>query len=115
MNVAKSNLGHWSTTRFIPNGYSIIRKYKVFRESQPETRLLFECNASPNHNFLSENISCENQNHLGPVGYVYTTQKPNTVPLIRCYVTTTGDHFITTNTNCDGFQQESILGYALLG
>ncbi len=76
--------------------------------------LRYECNASQNHNFLSDNMNCENQNHLGPVGYVYTTQKPNTMPLIRCFVTTSGDHFITTNSNCDGFKFESTLGYALL-
>ena len=58
-------------------------------------------------------MHCENQNHLGPLGYVHTSQKPNTVPLIRCFVSTTGDHFLTTNTNCDGHTIEETLGYAL--
>ena len=112
--MAKSNLGHWTTTRYIPSGYNVIRKYKIFKENQPETRLLYECNVIQNHNFVSKYMNCENQNHLGPLGYVYTNQQANTIPLVRCFVSTSGDHFITTTSNCDGFIFEEILGYALL-
>jgi hypothetical protein len=33
-------------------------------------------------------------------------------PLYRCYNVGVGDHFISTQSNCDGFAQEGIYGYA---
>ena len=110
----KVNYGHWTTIRYMPVGYNVNLRFKIFREYQENTRLIFECKTNDRNNFVSVYMNCENQFHLGPLGYVFTTQQPNTVPLVRCINPNNGDHFVSTNSNCDGFNYEVILGYAYL-
>jgi hypothetical protein len=36
---------------------------------------------------------------------------PNTIPLYRCLYTTYGKHFVSTNSNCEGYKLEGTYGY----
>ena len=74
--------------------------------------LLFECEVA-GHNFLTDAASCEDQQPMGPVGYIHTTEQPDTVPLYRCRVGDGSDHFVSTDPACEGHTMERLLGYAL--
>lgn len=107
--------GHISTTRPLPNGYNIERTWKLFREPQPNTRLIFECQRKTDgRRFPSVNQNCENQDALGPLGYIYLSNQTNvtTMAIYRCR--SGSDYFISPDANCEQATVESLLGYALL-
>ena len=108
---------HWASSRLPPEGFVEEASWKLHREPQPGTRLLYECmvyQAWPGeHTFLSFDLDCEGQQNLGPVGYIYETQQPGTVALYRCAHSTVTDHFISEDPNCEGQTVEQLLGYAV--
>lgn len=81
-----------------------------------------------NKDFTSPDPGCEgyhrrddgvgNPNALGSfLGYVSTVQLPGTVPLYRCYIQLTFDHYDTLTSNCEGeglATNDGILGYVFL-
>ncbi|CAF0957180.1 unnamed protein product [Didymodactylos carnosus] len=104
--------GHWTTTRILPNGYKLERQWKLFREQQPGTKLIFECQRTGDmRNFPSVNQNCEKQDALGPLGYIYNDKKDNTSPVYRCRKDS--DYFISPDSKCEGATNEGLLGYAL--
>jgi hypothetical protein len=103
--------GHWASTRIAPAGFQGEASYRLLRNQQPETRLLFECRER-GHNLLSPSVDCEGLLPLGPVGYAYTVAQPGTVELFRCRVGTV-DHFVSTSPTCEGQMVESSLGWVL--
>lgn len=74
------------------------------------------------HKYFSTNDpGCEGQNQPNYFGYfegyLASTQLPGTVPLYRCYIELTKDHFDTLSSNCEGealAQFEKLLGYIFL-
>lgn len=106
--------GHISTTRPLPSGYKAERTWKLFREQQPNTKLIFECvRTSDKRNFPSIHQHCENQEAWGPLGYVYNDQSTNAqaVPIYRCRAGS--DYFIAPSSACENAVNEGLLGYAL--
>jgi hypothetical protein len=106
--------GHLSTTRLLPNGYKLERTWKLFREYQANTKLIFECVRSVDkRNFPSVNQNCENQEAWGPLGYIYNNQSTNSkaVPIYRCR--SGSDYFISNEAKCENTNNEGLLGYAL--
>ncbi|NOZ85758.1 MAG: hypothetical protein GXP49_05775 [Deltaproteobacteria bacterium] len=109
----KTFAGHWTSTRLPPDGFDAEQSWFLFRHEQPGTKLLFECKVYTN-NLLTDDPNCEGQQNMGPVGYIWTKEHDNTVPLYRCKVGQSGlDHFVSTDPNCEGQIQESLLGYAI--
>jgi hypothetical protein len=108
---------HWASTRLPPEDFVEEASWKLHREPQPGTALLYEClveQAWPGpHTFLSFDLDCEGRLNLGPVGYIYQTQQPGTVALYRCAHSTVTDHFISTDPACEGHTVEQLLGYAV--
>ena len=108
---------HWASSRLPPDGFVEEASWRLEREPQPGTRLLFECLVEQvwpgPHNFLSFDVDCEGRQNLGPVGYIYENQVPNSVALYRCISSTGFDHFVSTDPGCEGQQQEQLLGYAM--
>ncbi len=102
--------GHWASTRLPPAGFKAEKTWKILREPAAGTRLLYSCRVGQ-HNMLSAALNCENQGMLGPVGYVYTSQKSGTVALYRCRVGTGTDHFVSTDPNCERQTLDHLLGY----
>ncbi len=64
------------------------------------------------HNFLTDQPGCEGQQPMGPVGYIYESERPDTVPLLRCVVGGGRDHFVSSHGTCEGQTVERVLGYA---
>lgn len=105
---------HWVTSRQFPSGVKVEQTWHILREQAPNTQLVYECRVGgPNgdHTLISTLANCENQFNMGPMGYVYKTQVAGTSPIYRCYIATTGDHFISSDPNCEGQKEESLIGY----
>ncbi len=105
--------GHWVSGRLLPPGFTAeTAGWRVWRDAQPGTILLFEC-AIGGHNFLTKDPGCEGQQPMGPVGWVYTDMQPGTVALRRCSIKAGKDHLATINPQCEGVTDEGVLGYVL--
>ena len=105
---------HWVTSRQFPSGVKVEQTWHILREQAPNTQLVYECRVGgPNgdHTLISTLANCEYQFNMGPMGYVYKTQVAGTSPIYRCYIATTGDHFISSDPNCEGQKEESLIGY----
>ncbi|CAF1649108.1 unnamed protein product, partial [Adineta ricciae] len=106
--------GHFTTTRPLPSGYKLERTWKLFREYQANTKLIFECvRTHDKRNFPSIHQNCENQEAWGPLGYIYIDQSTNSraAPIYRCRSGT--DYFISPDSNCENTTNEGLLGYVL--
>lgn len=95
----------------------------------PETKAIYRCHYSAwgviNH-FMTDQADCgrDDSTSDGLYGYLYTSQKPNTVPVYQCYRAirterpghekhTYHDHYQTTDSDCEGAGTfEGLLGYA---
>lgn len=105
---------HWVTSRQFPSGVKVEQTWHILREQAPNTQLVYECRvggSNGDHTLISTFANCENQFNMGPMGYVYKTQVAGTSPIYRCYIATTGDHFISSDPNCEGQKEESLIGY----
>jgi len=96
---------HYVSTRNLPLGFKKVKSFKILRESKgDETKLVYECRiggAKGSQSFISFDHNCENMFNMGPMGYLYNNKVENSIPIYRCVVST-GDHFISSNENCDG-------------
>jgi hypothetical protein len=104
--------GHWVSSRLPPPGFKVESSWKLHREQQPDSELLYECSVG-GHNLLSKSVACENLLPLGPVGWAFKTQKPGTVALYRCAVGAGSDHFVSPDPGCEGMKPEGLLGYVI--
>jgi hypothetical protein len=104
--------GHWASTRRAPAGFAAEQSYRLHRDAQPDSVLLYECVVGA-HNLLTRDVGCEGLQPLGPVGYAFAAAAAGRVPLYRCRVGVGTDHFVSTDPGCEGQTQESLLGYAL--
>lgn len=104
--------GHWASSRIAPPGFHAESSWRLLRDPTPGTVLLYEC-AVGKHNLLTKASNCENQQPMGPVGYIYTSQQPGTVQLRRCSTGGGADHLVSTAANCEGLTDEGALGWAV--
>lgn len=101
------------STRLPPPGFNFEGSWKVYREPTPGTHPIYECLApgpTRTHTFVDRLQSCANLQPMGPLGYVFDTQVPNSVPLDRCRVD--GYTHFVSSTGCGPWVFEDRLGYA---
>jgi len=60
--------------------------------------------------FLSDDPSCVGSTNMGPVGWAWVTQEPNTVALYQCKLSA-NDYFISPDSSCEGQQFVADLGF----
>ena len=106
---------HYVSTRNLPLGFKKVKSFKILREGKgDETKLVYECRiggAKGNQSFISFDHNCENMFNMGPMGYLYNNKVENSIPIYRCFVST-GDHFVSSNENCDGEGSfEALMGF----
>lgn len=105
--------GHWVSSRLLPPGFTPEASgWRLWRDAQPGTVLLFECGVG-GHNVLSLDPGCEGLQPRGPVGWIYSEQQPDTVALRRCRIGAGTDHLATVNPACEGLIDEGVLGWVL--
>ncbi|TNF37978.1 MAG: hypothetical protein EP329_01690 [Deltaproteobacteria bacterium] len=108
----KAGKGHWATSRALPSGFALEQDWRLLRDKASGTTLLFACKVG-DHNLLTKDSNCENQFPMGPVGWIYNANASGRVPLYRCYIPSSGDHFVSSSATCEGQTVEQLLGYAL--
>lgn len=106
--------GHWATSRRLPPGFAQEGAgWGLLREPAPGLQLLYSCLAGL-HNILTLDPNCEGLHPMGPVGYAATNPVVGTtIPLHRCRVASSGDHFVSSDANCEGQTLESVLGHVI--
>ncbi len=107
---------HWVTTRMMPAGFTVEKNYKILREKQSGTEMVYECRvggSSGGHAMISKDVNCEGNFNMGPMGYIYTSQLSDLVPVYRCFNKNNGDHFISSDEKCEGFDMDALIGYAV--
>ncbi len=104
--------GHWASSRIAPPGFATESSWHLFRDPEPGTALLYECEVG-GHNFLTQAADCEGQMPMGPVGYIYTSPQPGSIELRRCRVGAGSDHLVSASPTCEGLNDEGSLGWAL--
>ncbi|HEY3450228.1 MAG TPA: DUF5722 domain-containing protein [Myxococcales bacterium] len=108
----RADAGHWATSRLLPPGFAEERSWRLLREPEAGTAMLYECRVG-DHSLLTPDVGCEGQFAMGPVGYVWTQPRAGAVALHRCRVGAGTDHFVSPDSGCEGQAFESLLGYAL--
>ena len=110
------NGDHFVSSGSVPQGYSIEYGFSasVLWQQLPGTHAIYSCKIGGDQ-FVSTDQSCEGQQKIGFIGYVYDSAQPDvpTAPIYRC--TIGGEHYVSLDGNCEGFNTEFILGYALVG
>ena len=111
-----NGVNHYISTRNLPDGFKKQVSFKIRRDSpDANMKLVYECRIGGpkgSQSFISADYNCENQFNMGPMGYLYNTKVQNSIPIYRCYVSSNGDHFVSSNANCDNKgKSESLMGY----
>jgi hypothetical protein len=109
----KSGRGHWASTRKFPEGFTEEQVYGLHYEEQPGTIMLYEC-MNGSDSLISKEQSCEGLQPMGPLGYIHTAPVDGSVALYRCHSPTAEDHMISPDPNCESYETEHLLGYALV-
>jgi hypothetical protein len=108
----KAGRGHWATTRKPPAGFAEEQVYALHYAKQPGTIMLYEC-MKGDDSFVSKEQSCEGHQPMGPLGYIHTDSVPNSVALYNCVSGNNSDHMISPEPDCEVYNTEHLLGYAL--
>lgn len=110
---------HWDTTGAVTNAYQNQRQWSVEANAAPNTVQIFTCQyATPlgTEHFTSTRSDCEGATVTNSEGWLYTMPPvTNALPMYRCYDATHYDHFLATDTTCEGIanaKAEGLLGYA---
>jgi hypothetical protein len=82
---------------------------------EPGTQLIYNCLMGGWDHVPSTDPGCEGQQTLGRLGYLWTTPPPGqtTRPVYRCVIPSSGDHFISHNSDCESSTREGLLGYVV--
>jgi hypothetical protein len=108
-------LGHWTTTGFVPSGYTFESTLGyLFMAQHTGTVALYGCQ-SGNVQFVTTDSTCGGQSPLGIVGWIYSSLQGATHPLFLC-TTASGDNFVSPSSGCEGQTTKlngQPLGYAL--
>ena len=107
---------HWVTTRQMPDGFKVENSWKILREKEKDTILVYECRVggvNGKHTMISKDVNCEGNGNfnMGPMGYVYKNQVNGSVPIYRCSIKGLYDHFISGDSGCEGYRQDKFIGY----
>jgi hypothetical protein len=104
---------HWVAVGTPPSGYAYEQMLGYLLPiGTSGTKTLYSCQAGAAQ-FLSLDPACEGQTVLGAQGGLYQSVPSGvaTVPVYRCN-TASNDHFASNQSNCEGANNEGLLGYA---
>ncbi|PLS82059.1 hypothetical protein CYG49_00285 [Candidatus Saccharibacteria bacterium] len=114
--ISTTNGDHFITTTGMPSGYRVEGPLgRLLLNAESGTRPLYSCKISWDE-FTSFDPACEGQTVLGLIGHIYTqpSNRVATVPVYRCTVIGSYEHFDSNLDNCEGHNKEMLLGYALV-
>ncbi len=99
----------WASTRIPPTGYNVYESWRLLRDYEANTVIVYEC-ANDDGSYVSSDVACGGSLNLGPLGYLFAKgQQPN-VPLFSCK--DGDDRYVSTDATCGGFETVEFLGYA---
>jgi hypothetical protein len=89
---------------------------QLFTTQQPGTHALYSCLLNAQDYFLSAQFNCAGVGRFIQIdGWLYDNPTASAVPLYRCYTPPLDDHFVSTDSTCEGAPNttnEGVLGYA---
>ncbi len=100
----------WASTRIPPSGYSALASWRLHRNYQEKTVIIYEC-AKDDGSYATSKIGCEGGLNLGPLGYLNAEGEAPMVPLFSC--DSNGVRFLSNHSSCEGSTTLEFLGYAL--
>lgn len=110
-----SNPDHKAMTSQVVSGYRS-EFFAGYLLSAPEagTRILYSC-LNGWDEFVSTDVNCEGGQKLGILGsaYIAAPAEVNSKPIYRCSIPANGDRFISHLSTCEGYTQNSLLGYVI--
>ncbi|MGI5225212.1 hypothetical protein [Actinoallomurus sp. CA-142502] len=112
---------HQVTTGSAPTGYHEEGRWYLRSAQESGTVPLYGCRNGQDDQFLYKEADCGGSQFaiVQTEGWIYTARPSNpSVPLYRCHITGVGDHFVSTQPDCEApgnanVVQEGLLGYAL--
>lgn len=104
-----------SNSWYHPNGYQLQGPLgSLYTYAAAGTAPLYLCQVRGDH-FTSTDVSCEGQQYVTRLGWLYTTQPAGvaTVQLLRCLRNENRQIFDSIQSNCEGQIHGGVLGYTL--
>lgn len=106
-----STFYHKATTGYIDPGFNLEGTLGyLFMGPRVGAIPLYGCRSASSDFFMSPDGKCEGQFILGVNGWIFSTARPGTQALYRCF--TGFDHFVSPDLACESWTTESLLGYA---
>jgi hypothetical protein len=106
-----------TSSRSLPDDFELVSGsgWRLLRDWQPGTRMLFECATGEDLTMITADASCAGTVPMGPVGHVWIEPDAGLVPLYRCKLVDdfSNTHFVHDAPGCGGSTMEEFLGYAL--
>jgi hypothetical protein len=93
-------------------GVSTEGQWRLLREYKSGTTMVYECKVGDVRSIITKDPGCEGQFPMGPMGYIYDSYVDCTEAIYRCYDPNSGDHMISSDSNCEGYNVETMVGYA---
>ena len=102
---------NWVSSRLPPQGYSAINSWRLLRDFEEGTFILYECKFRDG-TYLSMDAECGGKTNYGPVGYAFNSQVENSTPLYSCIA---GKSIYTASgeQGCGVDTTRQFLGYAV--
>lgn len=98
-----------TSTRVPPAGYIASESWRLMREYEDNTVMLYECANTDSGSYASLDLNCNGDMSLGPVGYSFKQEKTNTVPLFACQNSSVT--FNSSDATCGTSNTKEFLGY----
>lgn len=108
---------HMATTGAIPARHNAEYTWGLPSNQQPDSRLLYSCPTTDGSTLVTwlENCAGLTTKSGSPLGYIFTKQLCDTVPVFMCYSAAAKDYMVSRVADCErsDYRALLLLGYAI--
>ncbi len=99
----------WASTRIPPGGYAAKESWKLLRDFEEGTVMLYECEYESG-TYVSLDVHCAGELSYGPLGYAYIEPRLDSVPLHSCS-NDRGEIYTSSSDSCGFGETREFLGF----